>query len=499
MDDTFRLLVEGARDYAIFMLDVNGFIVTWNPGAEKIKGYRADEIIGRHFSCFYPPEQVARGWPEHELRMARREGRFEDEGWRLRKDGTRFWANVVITALYDRDGVLRGFGKLTRDLTERRRLEALETRERELNEFLAMLSHELRNPLAPMRNVVGVLRTGTRDEAILRWSHDVLDRQLAQLTRLVEDLLDVSRMTSGKITLREEPLDLCEVIAGAVEMHRPLIEARGHSLKVMLPAEPLGVLGDPTRLAQVMQNLLSNATKYTPDGGTIEVSVAREGDEAVVRVRDTGVGMPPALVKRVFDLFAQGERSLDRSEGGLGIGLTLVERIVKQHGGSIRARSDGPGTGSEFVVRLPLLAGEVPRRAPPSSQPAAAPSAATRRVLIVDDHQDSADSLGMLVRRWGHEAWSAYDGPAALALATQRKPDVVLLDLGLPGMDGFEVARRLRAIPGLEHVRIVALTGYGRSQDQRASEQAGFDLHWVKPVHAATLAALLQDPLRDPS
>jgi len=248
-----------------------------------------------------------------------------------------------------------------------------------------------------------------------------------------------------------------------------------------------------------MQNLLSNATKYTPDGGTIEVSVAREGDEAVVRVRDTGVGMPPALVKRVFDLFAQGERSLDRSEGGLGIGLTLVERIVKQHGGSIRARSDGPGTGSEFVVRLPLLAGEVPRRAPPSSQPAAAPSAATRRVLIVDDHQDSADSLGMLVRRWGHEAWSAYDGPAALALATQRKPDVVLLDLGLPGMDGFEVARRLRAIPGLEHVRIVALTGYGRSQDQRASEQAGFDLHWVKPVHAATLAALLQDPLRDPS
>ena len=495
-DDAFRLLVEGARDYAIFMLDLDGRVVTWNPGAEKIKGYRADEIIGRHFSCFYPAEQIARGWPEQELRTARREGRVEDEGWRLRKDGTRFWANVVITALYHQDGQLRGFGKLTRDLTERKQFEALEARERELNEFLAMLSHELRNPLAPMRNALSVLKTGSSDETLVRWSHNVIDRQLEHMTLLVNDLLDVSRMTSGKIMLREQSLDLREVIEHAVEASRPLIEERRHVLKLLLPTQPLAVRGDATRLSQVLQNLLTNAAKYTPDSGSIEVSAARDGDDAMVHVRDTGVGIPAELLKRVFDLFAQGTRSLDRSEGGLGIGLTLAERLVQQHGGAIRAHSDGLGCGSEFTVRLPILDAEVAPQQSPTSQPEPTPSVATHRVLIVDDHCDSAASLCLLVRRLGHEAWSTYDGPSALARAAEQKPDIVLLDIGLPEMDGFEVARRLRSIPGLERIVIVALTGYGRSEDRRATEQAGFDLHWVKPVDSRTLTSLLNDPLR---
>ncbi len=489
-EERFRLLMEGVKDYAIFMLDPQGRVTSWNHGAELIKGYPAREILGRHFSVFYPADALARGWPEHELQMARTEGRFEDEGWRVRKDGTLFWANVVITALYDRSGRLRGFAKITRDLTERKRVEALEEADLRRNEFLAMLSHELRNPLAPIKNALSVMRLSGVSEPSLDWARTVVERQVSHLTRLVDDLLDVSRIAVGKITLQRKPLDVSQVVTAAVEASRPLIDARGHWLTVVVPQEPIPVEGDLTRLAQTLMNLLNNAAKYTPPGGEIRLSVEKEEGMAVIRVRDTGVGITADLLPNIFELFTQGERALDRSEGGLGIGLTLAQRLVKLHGGSIEALSEGAGKGSEFVVRLPLAAvpasSSVASRKPAERQPAV-----SRRVLVVDDNRDAAESLETLLQLWGHQARSAQDGWEALIQVAAFEPEIILLDIGLPGMDGYEVARQIRALPAGRRSLIVAVTGYGRSSDRLQSQEAGFDHHLVKPVQPEVLQELI--------
>ncbi|MFL6261580.1 MAG: ATP-binding protein [Thermoanaerobaculia bacterium] len=490
-DELFRLLVEGVKDYAIFMLDPEGCVASWNRGAELIKGYRADEILGRHFSAFYPADAIARGWPEHELQMAQSEGCFEDEGWRVRKDGSLFWSNVIITALYDHDNQLRGFAKVTRDLTERRRIEALEEADAHRNEFLAMLSHELRNPLAPIKNALAVMRLCGVSEPSLDWARTVVERQVSHLTRLVDDLLDVSRIAVGKITLQRKTLEIAQVVAGAVEASRPLIDSRGHHLTVEVPQEPLTVEGDLTRLSQVLTNLLNNAAKYTPPPGEIRLTAGKEeGGMVAVRVRDTGVGIAADLMPKIFDLFTQGERPLDRSEGGLGIGLTLAQRLVKLHGGSIEAASEGPGRGSELVIRLPLSA--VPAASSSSSRrPAESRPASSRRVLVVDDNRDAAESLETLLQLWGHRARSAQDGPQALALMAELQPEIVLLDIGLPGMDGYEVARRMRELPAGKSALIVAVTGYGRNSDRLQSHQAGFDHHLVKPVQPEVLQELI--------
>jgi PAS domain S-box-containing protein len=480
-EEQFRLLVESVRDYAIFMLDPEGYVVSWNAGAERIKGYRAQEAIGKHFSIFYPPDAVASGWPEHELEVARLEGRFEDEGWRLRKDGTRFWANVVITALHDRTGQLRGFAKVTRDMTERKRVETLEHEGRQTAEFLAMLGHELRNPLAPIRNAVEIIRARPVTDPSVQWARDLIERQVNHLGRLVDDLLDMSRITSGHVTLQKERLDLGLLISRVTDSVRPLMEERKHVFSVDLPALPLRVDGDMTRLSQVVVNLVNNAAKYTPRGGHIRVSLEREGGQAVLRVRDDGIGMAPDLIPRVFDLFAQGERSLDRSEGGLGIGLTLVRELVTKHGGTVQASSRGPGQGSEFVVRLPALPALAPDAAL-SEEPRAHPALRPRRVLVVDDNGDSAETMAVLLQLWGHDVQVAHDGTRALALAAQHRPDVVLLDIGLPGMTGYEVAERLREVPGMSGATLVALTGYGQDEDRRRSRAAGFAVHLLKPV-----------------
>jgi CheY-like chemotaxis protein len=371
----------------------------------------------------------------------------------------------------------------------RQRVQDLEEDRRQVDEFLATLAHELRNPLAPIRNAVSLMQLGGLSGSMVEWYRTVIDRQVTHLTRLVDDLLDASRITSGKIMLRRGPVELAFVVESAVDSSRLLIDARKHALEIHLSTERLRVEGDPVRLSQVVLNLLNNAAKYTPEGGRIRLTVEREGEQALVRVRDTGLGIPADLLPRVFDLFTQGDRSLDRSEGGLGIGLALVRRLVEMHGGSVEAHSAGPGCGSEFVVRLPLLA--LPRECPGGEEAEPPPQTGPRRVLLIDDNRDAAESMTVLLELWGHEVRIAYNGPDALALAAEFRPDAALLDIGLPGMNGYEVAKRLRGLPGWEGVMLVAVTGYGQDEDRRRSCEAGFDHHLTKPVEPAMVRSLL--------
>ncbi len=370
--------------------------------------------------------------------------------------------------------------------------------DRHKNEFLSMLAHELRNPLAPIRNAVQILRMRGSKEAEMSLLHEMIDRQVHQLTRIVDDLLDLSRITRGKIHLKMECVDVAGVLARAVETSRPLIDARKHKLTIVLPPEPLHIRGDPIRLAQALSNLLNNAAKYTEEGGRIDLSVEREDDTVILRVRDNGIGIPADMLSSIFEMFKQVDRSLDRAQGGLGIGLTLVHKLVELHGGRVEAFSDGPNRGSEFVMSLPIWLAEestlVPNGAAVTSVAAAGVSPVVpsrRRVLIVDDNTDSAHSLSMLIEMVGHEVRLCYDGQSALAESERFLPDVVLLDIGLPGLDGLEVARRLRAMNLSPQPLLIALTGYGQADDVRRSHEAGFDHHLVKPADPQALTALL--------
>jgi signal transduction histidine kinase len=409
-------------------------------------------------------------------------------GWRLKADGSRFWADVTITALRGRDGTPRGFAQIMRDMSERRRVQELETEGKRINEFIAMLAHELRNPLAPIGNAVGILeKVGGTPE--LQWVKDLIGRQVLHLTRLVDDLLDVSRITSGKIQLRKEPLELNALLHAATESVRPTVLAYGHTFEVTLAPKPIHVEGDPTRLTQVIVNLATNAAKYTPNGGRVQVSVEQRGSTAYLHVVDNGIGMTKQLIETAFDLFVQGDRTLDRAEGGLGIGLTLVKRIAMLHGGNVQANSAGLGQGTEFTVSLPVLRTE---DAVAERSPAGGTHGVVRKVLVVDDNVDAVTSVAALLNLSGHRVASALNGRDALRLAVEDPPDTVLLDLGLPGMDGFEVARRIRAMPLFAATRLIAMTGYGQEEDKRATKAAGFDGHLVKPVEYADLLKAIE-------
>ena len=483
-EERFRLIVDGVKDYAIFMLDPDGRVATWNSGAQQLKGYTAQEIVGKHFSTFYPAEAVQHGWPDTELDGARRFGRFEDEGWRIRKDGSRFWANVVITALHDANGNLRGFAKVTRDLTNRVMVEKLEDQARRMNEFIAMLAHELRNPLAPIRNAGGLLGRFPNEPARVAWAAGIIERQTGQLTRLVDDLLDASRITSGKLTVERVPVDLGDVVARAVEATRPFIESRHHKLVLEIDA-PTRVLGDLVRLTQVVSNLLHNAAKFTPPYGEIRIALCRVSGEAKLSVSDNGEGIDSRMLLRAFDLFAQGNDDFARSKGGLGLGLAIVKRLAELHGGRVIAKSAGPGQGSEFTLFLPLL------RTPAIDEldtPGLVGSATEPlSVLVVDDNVDSTTTLRVLLEMGGHRVATANEGGEALKLAEAVRPDVALLDLGLPGMNGFELARRIRATDWGRETMLVAATGYGQEEDRLRTTQAGFDEHLVKPIDLQAL------------
>jgi PAS domain S-box-containing protein len=812
-EEIFRLLVESLRDHAIFMLDLDGHVATWNLGAERIKGYRAEEVLGQHFSLFYPEEAKARHWPEHVLAVAASEGRFEDEGWRVRKDGSLFWANVVITAIFDR-GRLCGFSKVTRDLTERKRTEEelrqardlLERRveerteeltkanarlqteieerrqaeqalrqseqrvsslmalmpvgvymceapsgiiryynrcaaelwgrepqigdtdqkfcgayrlfwpdgtplphaetpmaqvlagapairsqkvvierpdgtrilalvnidpmisetgqvvgainvfqdvtvrerlfeelreseerfrrlvfalpaavyttdregritlfnenavelwgrqpeigkdlwcgsfrilrpdgtplpheecpmaltlrdgvairgqeilverpdgcrffvlpypellhnsageivgainmlidisdrrqseeelrrrsetieqlirelaaaDRKKDEFLATLAHELRNPLAPILSSLQVLHLAKDDPVVQRQAHSVIDRQVRQMVRLVDDLLDIARITSNKLQLRRQKIDLSSAIQNALETTRPLIEQSGHKLTVTCPAEPVHLEADPTRISQVLTNLLNNSAKYTESGGHIWLAVERKGSEVVISVRDTGIGIAADHLLHLFEMFSQSTPALERSGGGLGVGLALVRGIVELHNGTVEAHSDGPGKGSQFIVRLPITSSVPPAQSGnPQDHQIMDHETGKRlkaRILITDDNHDAAESLGLLLELAGHEIHLAHNGLESMQAAETFLPDVALLDIGMPQMNGYELARYIRAQPWGASMILVAITGWGQEQDKKRSLEAGFDYHLTKPVDFSEISKLL--------
>ena len=673
----FQLFVNGVQDYAIYMLDAAGRVASWNPGAARIKGWNTEEIVGQPFEVFFTPEDRKAGLPAELLAAAGKEGSHRTKGWRVRKDGSRFYVEGSLTALRDADGEIGGFAKITRDLTERLRAEdnerrliaeragrealarlqrvtaalsqaaspedvaaavlrecsgaigaaatalyllapngqsldlfaqrghpeeaadqfpfpsipleaetpltdaarnraaafydsldacvekylslrdairagnfqasvalplvihgdllgvlgvrfteqsPFDTSERALlltiadvcaqaidrarlfaaetearataeaanrakDEFLAMLGHELRNPLAPISTAIQLMKLKGEDRS--QRERDVIERQVAHLNTLVDDLLDVSRVARGLISLSRARIDVSEVLSKAIEMAGPLLEQRGQHLVVAAPKDGLAIDADPLRMAQVVSNLLTNAAKYTPPGGHVWLSAALENEDVVIRVRDDGEGIGPDLLPRVFDLFVQGPRTIARSEGGLGLGLALVKNLVALHGGTVAATSEGVGRGSEFVVRVPSSLAAARRPAVPPSPTVHVAGHAGKRILVVDDNEDARELLGEMLRELGHDVELAADGPSALDKLKIFSPDVAILDLGLPVMDGFELARRIADTPADPRPRLVALTGYGGEGDVARTRAVGFDAHLVKPVDLASLVSAI--------
>jgi PAS domain S-box-containing protein len=487
---TFDAISDG-----VFLLDRDGRVVQVNRTLESILGRPWNELVAADVHTILDLEPDTENSPY--LRMRRTCERAALDLTR----GDR-WLQLTVDPIRDAEGVVRGGLGIISDITERKRMEDqlrhqaedLREADQRKDEFLAMLAHELRNPLAPLLNSLEVIRLEGLGNAPLGESIETARRQVSHMARLLEDLLDVARFTRGKIHLRKEPLNLADVVAHAVETARPLIDAARHELTVTLPSGSLDAEGDATRLGQVVTNLLNNAAKYTEPGGRIILTAARDGEELVLRVRDSGVGLAPEMLPRVFNLFEQADRSLDRARGGLGIGLTMVRNLVELHGGTVSVASEGVGRGSEFVVRLP--AASEPAPAPKSEVPLPhdKPSASSGlRVLVVDDLQDSARSLAKVLRLWGHEAQVVHDGPSALAAARATPFNVALLDIGLPGMDGYELAEHLRAQPESRELILVALTGYGQEADYARTRKAGFTHHLVKPVKFEQLQSILAE------
>jgi PAS domain S-box-containing protein len=430
--------------------------------------------------------QVRKEW----LRALAARELFRQEYRARRADGSVVWVRAAGRFFYDESGRAVRFVGVFVDVTdERNAIDRLREGDRRKDEFLAMLAHELRNPLAPVRNALGVLKLKGPSTPEVQWARDLIDRQMQQMTRLIDDLLDTSRIGTGKIELRRERVELADVVHGAVEASRPLIAQYQHELRIELPPGPVWLNGDLVRLSQVFCNLLNNAARYTPQGGRIEIVAVRADAGVTVAVRDNGIGIPREMLPKVFEMFTQVDRSLERSRGGLGIGLTLVRQLVELHGGKVEARSDGVGCGSEFVVRLPVVADAAGRSRAATAPPL--PVVGQRRVLVVDDNQDAAESLSMLLRLMGHECHTAHDGLDGLERARELQPDLAFIDLGLPGMNGYDVAAAIRQEPWGRRARLVALTGWGQAEDRRRSREAGFDGHLVKPVAMDQLTSAL--------
>jgi PAS domain S-box-containing protein len=496
-ENLFRLLVSRVRDYPLFVLDLQGRIATWNAGAERIKGYRAEEIIGKHFSVLYPPEDVAAGKCARELEAAIRDGSFEEEGWRLRKDGTPFWASVLITALRDDAGELVGFAKITRDLTDRlradeqrMRLARAQENDRRKDDFLAVIGHELRNPLSPMTTAVHLIKTQNVPE--IARPVEILERQLSQLTRLLDDLMDVARTLRDNVQIDAQPTEISTVLRRALDVSDGHFTTSDHALSIDVPEHGLVVNVDIERMTQVFGNILNNAAKYTNPGGQIFVRAWRDGANIAVSIRDTGHGIEARNLQRVFELFTQGERGLDRRGGGLGVGLAIAKELVERHGGFISVESPGINKGTTFTVRLPrntVMDTPLPFTIP--KQGNAIDAGSKRKILVIDDNEDGAELLREALCQGGHDVQIAFEGSTGLALAETFHPDIVLLDIGLPGLSGYDVARALRNTAHGRTIPIIAISGYASASHRNEALRAGFSAHIAKPVNITTLQALI--------
>jgi PAS domain S-box-containing protein len=488
-------VVESSED-AIVTKGLDGIITSWNGAAARLFGYSAAEAVGRHITLIVAPDRH-----DDERVILDSVGRgvavpsFETE--RVHKSGTIIPVSLAVSPVRDDAGRVIGASKVARDISTRIALEA-ELREagRRKDQFLATLAHELRNPLAPMRHALHLLTTGSPDAERVRHVHGILSRQLEHMVRLIDDLLDLSRINRDRLELRRMPTRLEGVVRQAVESVQPLLSASSQLLQVELPREPVVLDADPVRLAQVLTNLLSNASKFSNPGGHITLEAVRNDGMLQLRVADNGIGVPRENLERIFEMFAQGHDGVENSRGGLGIGLTLVRRIVELHGGTVRMASAGAGAGTTAIVELPL-GSAVPTLRRPPEEPAVPPEAVRgRRILVVDDNQDSADTLAMLLSLRGSDVATVYDGTAALAAFAERPADMVLLDLGMPKISGFDVCRALRQMPGGDEAVVVALTGWGQLEDRRRTQEAGFDAHLVKPVELQALLDVLSAETR---
>ena len=521
-EERFRLLVEGVGEYAIFMLDVNGKVATWNVGAQRIKGYAADEIIGQHLSVFYPQDAIDSGWPDHELQQATEKGSFVDTGWRVRKDGTQLWANVTITALRDAAGRLLGFAKLTRDLTQSKRFEAIELanveREQLLeaersarmaaqratrvkDEFLATLSHELRTPLSAILGWTQILlkglATGPADQ---QRAIEVIDRNARAQVQLIDDLLDLSRILAGKIRLDLQQVSLSDVVQAAVDSARPTAEAKDVRLRSLLDSSRTRVSADAARLQQVVWNLLTNAIKFTPCGGQVQVIVQRVNSHVALSVADTGAGIPASFLPQVFDRFSQRDSSSTRAHGGLGLGLAISKQLVELHAGTIRASSPGEGLGATFVVELPIsLVQAEEERTHPTVEPHAVdtsplPALGGVHAFVVDDEPDARELLQRVLEHQGATVTAFASADAALAALRTSRPSVIVSDVGMPATDGYQMIRSLRASESRDsRIPALALTAFARSEDRKRALVAGFQAHLAKPFDVGELVLLVAD------
>lgn len=490
-DGRLAAIVESSQD-VIISKSLDGTIRSWNHEAERVLGYTADEAIGQRITLIIPPDRE----DEERAIMARlKKGeRVEHfETVRRAKDGRLVDLSIAISPVRDATGHVIGASKVARDISERKSIEeALRTAARQKDEFLAVLAHELRNPLAPLANGLQVIRLAEDDPVAVARARTMMERQLSHLVRLVDDLLDVSRISRNRMELRRSRLLLSDVVNSAIETARPLIEAAGHTLAVSLPREPIHLDGDLTRLSQVFSNLLANSAKYTDPHGQIFVDVSQRPGTVVISVRDTGIGIAADQLGTVFGMFSQVDPRVERSRGGLGIGLALVEGLVRMHGGSVTAQSPGAGRGSTFSVTLPVIETHAAqqRQEPSELSPAARER---RRILVVDDNLDAATSMAMMLEFLGNEVRMAHDGLQAIERAEHDRPDVVLMDVGMPRLDGYEATRRIRTQPWGRDIIIIALTGWGQDDDRARSRDAGCDGHLTKPVSLPDLESLLEN------
>jgi len=481
-------IVESSHD-AIIGTALDGTITSWNRAAHRLYGYTEKEMVGRKKDILLPPERTDELVSALE-RLRRGLSVAPYESRRRRKDGSLFDVLITASPILDQHGEVVGAATIGRDISLRKQAEAaLQESNRRKDQFLAILAHELRNPLAPLSNSLYIAGLESVDASVRRDALDMMRRQLDQLVRLVDDLLDIARISQGKLQLRAEQVELRRVIESAIETTRQLFERASHDLTIRLPETPVPVEGDETRLAQVFANLLNNAAKYTPAGGRVSLEMRLVDGEAVVTVADSGVGIAPEALSSIFDLFTQVDDSLSRQSGGLGIGLWLVRTLVELHRGQVHANSDGLSRGSTFTVKLPLAAADAQVAAAP--EPLVTPAAVARRILVVDDNEDSAHSIAVVLRLKGHEIYVAHDGERAVSDAVRLRPDVALLDIGLPGLDGFQAAQRIRAALG-QSIMLIAMTGWGRPEDRSRGRAAGFDHHLTKPVELERLDALLR-------